>query len=411
MSIKIFPKTYVLCTLFLFLITPFSQASAVTATYQQNTSSTADANSAGTNAAQNQADYDKAMADLKSSVPQSSSMQSTPTGALNYSSAFGGCIGKIAGKYIANYIGLGISSAVNAISTALGLASKTERTTSATVQAADLVIAVPITNKSGYLQNDALLNLQEDARRQSGSDNTAKNFLTPMAVCIANELVQAMTASTIQWINSGFKNPDGTSGPGFVSNPSKFFQGIADRETTGFFQALGGSFLCKPFSIQVRLALLNDYRGSYQGQAQCTLESIKNNLQNFGKGTNGGTGNYWNDWFQLTQQDNNNYMGSYFLARDQLSKNIAYNQDMNRLQITIDRGFLAMKKCPDGGSTCAEKDKITTTPGAQVEASLNRVLNLQGERINIANSFDDIISALVGQMLKMAVGGLQGGNK
>lgn len=407
MNKKLFSLTLSL-SLILFLTAPFSEiANAQTAT--GNTS----APSAPTNASltddfakvnQMQAQYE----DMVTKSRAGENMQSSPTGAVNYGQAFGGCIGKIVGKYIANYLGFGISAAVNAISTALGLASKAERVTATGVQAADLIIAVPITNKAGYLQNDAMLNLQEDARRQAGSDNTAKNFLTPLAVCIANELVQAMTASTLQWINSGFKNPDGTKGPGFVTNPSKFFQGIADREVGGFFQSLGpvGNILCKPFDVKIRLALLNQYRGSGQS-SQCTLASVQKNFENFGKGTNGGNGNYWNDWFELTQKDQNNYMGSYFLARDQLARNVAYNQDMNRLEITISQGFLSLKKCPNGASKCDDKDKITTTPGKEVQNSLDRVLNIQGNRINIANSFDDIISALVSQMLKMAVGGLQ----
>ncbi len=373
---KNFSKIYFVCAVAMCLLTPLSYILAVTTDYVDDS-------------AAQQAQIDAATKQMSAASYNGPNTNYSQNG-TNYSGAMGSCAGKIVGKYLANLVSGWIKSKVTN-----------------TIVSKVLSNAVPI-EQGSFSKLESNLNSQT---QRQGSMEYYNQYLTPLAVCIANELVQAMTASTIQWINSGFKNPDGTTGPGFVSNPSKFFQGIADRETAGFLGSISGNLLCKPFSIQVRLALLNDYRGSYQGQAQCTLASIKNNFQNFGKGENGGTGNYWNDWFQLTQQDNNNYMGSYFLARDQLSKNTAYNQDMNRLQITIDRGFLAMKKCPNGGSACAEKDKITTTPGSQVEDSLNRVLNLQGERINIANSFDDIISALVGQVFKMAIGGLQGNNK
>ena len=152
---------------------------------------------------------------------------------------------------------------------------------------------------------------------------------------------------------------------------------------------------------------MDSYRSPYQQQAQCSLASIEKNFQNFGKGTSGGTGNYWSDWFELTQKDQNNYMGSYFLARDQMGDNIAYNQNMNRLEITIGKGFLDMKKCPNNEKTCAESAMEHTTPGSEVQSQLDRVLNIEGQRINVQTSIDTLLSALMNNLMKRAVTSLQ----
>lgn len=344
---------------------------------------------------------------------------------VNYGSAATDCIGSILGKYVKNYIGDFVQSAIKSFtgklfnqgegqtsassasdSSSSGGAAGDSVPTSDQIQH-DKTTALHTTEKSNEAQNQQI-------KKSAGAQESQTNFLTPVAVCIANRLLQQVTSATVQWINNGFKNPDGTTGPAYVSNPKAFFTGIADREVGGFLKSLGpvGSMLCKPFDVQVRLALLKDYNQGYGQQAQCSLSSIQKNFSNFGKGSNGTNGNYMGDWLKLTQQDSNNVYGSYFLAKNQMGSNIQYNQDLNKLEVTIGKGFLDMKKCikyKPGTKVCDQWQN--TTPGSEVQASLDRVLTIQGQRINIANSFDDIVQALISQLLKMAVGGLQGQGK
>lgn len=330
----------------------------------------------------------------------------------NYTSAMGNCVGPVLIKYIENLMGISVQGLVGkattavtgAISGILGGGGVSGAVSGATGGKVNIGSQVPTDPQTIKTQVD-------DIKSKTSAQESSGNLLTPLAICVANKLVQQMTSATVQWINNGFQNPDGTTGPAFVSNPKQFFLGIADREAGGFFQGLGpvGSLLCKPFDIKVRLAILNEYRGSYAQQAQCSLSSIKNNLQNFGKGSSGKGGNYWNDWFELTQKDQNNAMGSYFLAREEMAKSIQYNQDVNRLEVTIGRGFLDMKKCVKykaDGKTC--QDWTVTTPGTEIQANLDRVLTTEAGRINIANSFDDIVEALITQLLKRAMTGMQG---
>ncbi len=244
------------------------------------------------------------------------------------------------------------------------------------------------------------------------SANYRDETLNGLAFCIGNGLIDSMTASVVQWINSGFKNPDGTSGPGFLSNPGQFFAQMADREVGNFFQALGpiGNVVCKPFDLQIRLALMNDYNGG-MGRNQCSLTSIQQNFERFGTG-----GNYMGDWFQLTQQDNNNAIGSYFIARQKLAEGITYSMEQNKLEIDLGKGFLNFKKCKTYSQTLKDPNTgkmqctqwETVTPGSEVQASLDRALGAKTHRIEIATNFNQIITALINQIIIQIMNGLRG---
>ncbi|MEI7513671.1 MAG: hypothetical protein WCJ74_03575 [bacterium] len=247
---------------------------------------------------------------------------------------------------------------------------------------------------------------------QTKKANFRDETLNGLAFCIGNGLINAMSDSIVQWINRGFKNPDGTSGPGFLSNPGQFFKQIADQAVGGFFQGLGpiGNIVCKPFDLKIRLALLNQYNGN--GQQLCTLTSIKQNFARFGQ-----NGNYMGNWFQLTQQDQNNAMGSYFIAREKMAKALEYDVNKNKMEVDLGKGFLDLKKCKTYSTTI--KDPNTgkakcdvwehTTPGAEVQASLDRAMGSKTHRLEIATNFNQIVSALVNQIVIQIMSGLSGG--
>jgi hypothetical protein len=262
--------------------------------------------------------------------------------------------------------------------------------------------------------SDKELAEQKKTLAEQKSANYREETLNGMAFCIGNGLINAMSDSIVQWINNGFKNPDGTSGPGFLSNPGQFFQQIANQAVGGFFQGLGpiGNIVCKPFDLKIRLALLNQYNNNGSGQQQCTLDSIKQNFSRFGQG-----GNYMGDWFQLTQQDQNNAMGSYFIARDQMAKGIEYDVSKNKVEVDLGKGFLNLKKCVKYSTTAKDLNTgkpqctewKTTTPGSEVQASLDRAMSSKTHRLEIATNFNQIVSALVNQIVIKAMSGLSGG--
>ena len=308
------------------------------------------------------------------------------------STTVGGCIGSFVGNWVAEKTAGTLKSmfASKATTLATGAMSAAQRPvpTLSTLELAE----------------------QKNTTAELQSANYRDETLNGLAFCIGNGLIDSMSNSIVQWINNGFKNPDGTSGPAFLSNPGKFFSQMADREVGNFFQSLGpiGNIVCKPFDLQIRLALMNDYNRN--NQQQCTLTSIKQNFSNFGNG-----GDYMGQWFHLTQEDNNNAIGSYFIARQKLSEGITYSVQQNKLEIDLGKGFLSYKKCKTydntkkdlntGKAPCVEWE--TVTPGSEVQASLNRVMGSKTNRIEIATNFNQVISALVNQVVISAMNGLR----
>ena len=315
---------------------------------------------------------------LKSSSGDTSS--STTSSSLNYTTASTNCLTKIAASFLSRYVAGALKSLVG------------DKVSSA--------VTGVTSSKVPVRASDTETEIQTVQKKVQNADENSNKW-TSVFICIGNELIQQVTASTVSWIKNDFKNADGTKGPGFITNPGKFFTGVADRAAGNFILGLGdvGSILCKPFDVKIRLALLKEYQAS-STVASCTLTSIKKNFSNFGKT------DYWGDWFQLTQQDNNNYIGSYLNARDQMKNAVNYNQSKNQLEITLGKGFLDFKECPDNKKTCAESEMKHSTPGSQVQAQLNTVLGAEANRIQVATSIDTLLSTLINTLLKRATTGL-----
>ena len=255
---------------------------------------------------------------------------------------------------------------------------------------------------------------------QSGGSNGPSSF-DSVAYCIINAMIQYMTDATIQWINSGF---DGN--PAFVQNPQEFFSSLADQTTAGFIQdVVGGATglnICQPFRINIATGLGAGsgygYGNDYGGRAQCTLGDITNSIQDFNVYTSGGGSpggaNYsgsLNNWLALNQ-DQNNPIGSYFLAQQELQRRVALQQNTATLDLTQGNGFLSFKKCdttpddPGGNNGTVIKGKTnckTTTPGHVIEDQLNNTLHAGTDRLVLADKFDQVVTTLVNTLIKTAL--------
>lgn len=267
---------------------------------------------------------------------------------------------------------------------------------------------VPTTNVSdikevGVLKNHILISPAMDA----------------IMYCIINVLIQDISASLIEWINNGFENPDGSSGPGFIKDPAQFFMDTADREAGSFIENLSidtvagkvtGGLLCSPFSIQIKLALLDNLRSNLRKRLQCTLTDVIKNVDGFVNGNFNAGG--WAGWVSLTQNPQNNPYGAYLIANQEMYARIQQSRNNLTMELGWGRGFMSFKKC-DPVSTVSPGQPIktskvckTTTPGAMVEEQINRALGFEDNRIVMASSINNIVSALVDQLLKKVMGGM-----
>ncbi|MDP9040587.1 MAG: hypothetical protein M3N30_01320 [Bacteroidota bacterium] len=250
------------------------------------------------------------------------------------------------------------------------------------------------------------------------SESTRTNFLDCISRQLARAALQRITASTVDWINSGFHGS-----PTFIQNYQQFFSNVANDAAGAYLQGSSLAFLCSPFSLQVKIAVAQAYANSNSSSrsgagAACTLQQASNNINNFINGNFSAGG--WPALISFTTVPTNNPFGAYMYAKAGLQSSVANAQQNAAKNISAD-GFINMQQvtCPNTTSntrvTVSSKAGVacpvdctckTTTPGSVIAGTLTKQLNLPSDELNMAKNFDEVISALMTQLLTKA---LQGG--
>jgi hypothetical protein len=253
---------------------------------------------------------------------------------------------------------------------------------------AEALTAVPVVSRSANL-------LSTYNNTLKSNDTFRENFLDCITRVIAKVAIQHITASVVNWINSGFNGQ-----PSFVTNYQQFFTNVADQAAGEFIKSSALSFLCSPFQNQIRTALAQSY--AHRNSPSCTLTSILGNLNTF-------SGGGWQGILSSLGVPTNNPFGAYQYAQNGLAS--AQNQALTQQQqnYTIGQGFLNSTRqvnCrlvpPPAGQSGPPSQKCDTaivTPGSVIAASLNKTLGVSQDSLNLAKSFDEIISALITQLM------------
>lgn len=220
---------------------------------------------------------------------------------------------------------------------------------------------------------------------------------------LAKIAIQQITEQTINWINSGFNGE-----PAFVTDFNKFFTDVADRTAGEVIQGSDLAFLCSPFQLQVRIAIARSYARRTSGGASqsCTLTGIVGNVENFMNGSFSEGG--WPGLIAFTAVPGNNPFGAYAGAQVTLGNKILYNSANEQRRISPG-GFLSQEVCDevlseDSFDTGNGPEKTKTncrivTPGSTIEASLGSALNADMEGLQLADSIDDILDALINSLV------------
>ena len=221
------------------------------------------------------------------------------------------------------------------------------------------------------------------------------------ASTMAKILISRLTDSIVGWIDSGFQGQ-----PAFVGDPASFLTDVADSVAGEFIEGSALDFMCEPFELQIRLALDYKYRSTFE-DSSCRLSEVLNNLENFADFTEGGNFSRggWDGWFQVIQPQNNPY-GAYINAEAELGARIAGRQNIELLQLDWGSGFLSFQECldPVGAplSKCKNKGPIKT-PGTVIESGLSDALGTEISELELADSFDRILAALLNQLVSRAL--------
>jgi len=221
-------------------------------------------------------------------------------------------------------------------------------------------------------------------------------------ILIVKKLLEELSDDLVQWINNGF---DG--GPAFATDPADFFLDVANQVAGPFIEDVGGSALCSPFRNQIMGALQISYNSSlvlrdrYIGS--CTISGIVGNFEDFLSGdfSQGG----WQGWITMTQNQDSNPYGAMITAQSTLAARIASATGVAREELSWSKGFLSSQECTGTGS---EKSCVTTTPGTILEGLLINTLGSEIAQLELADEFDEILGALVGQLMRAVFSGSTG---
>lgn len=268
-----------------------------------------------------------------------------------------------------------------------------------------------------------------------------ETVLDGIAYYIAKAIIRQLTTDIVDWINNGFEG-----NPAFISDPAGFFLNVADSEISKFIEGVPGlesplAFLCDPFSIDIRIALALRY-SPFKRRITCSVKEVFQNTKNAVDGFT--SGNFydggWRGWVTITEEPQNNRFGAYLESQNELEIRVANALDIKNKESTWGSGFLSWKKCtPTGRENTAERADQgtgegdytgpersfegsgegyvpevhceTQTPGKVISDGLANTLGSPIRQLELADEFNEIINALLVQMVKQVLGpgdGLRG---
>jgi len=304
--------------------------------------------------------------------------------------------------------------------------------------------AVTATNMTDFMTST-----KADIHQSTNNSNGQKAYqkctaplLQSLAKLAALQLIQNITESTVNWINNGFKGPNGQSGPVFIANPGEFLANTADQVVGDvLFNDPSLNFLCAPFQLQVKLALGLSYSQPLYKQINCTLTGALTNINNAAVDFTSNTG--WTNWLQISTQPQNNAFGAFLIAKAGIDSQIAAKQASAVEQLRYGQGALSFMQCnkvtydKDGnkltsetftGSSSYQQPKTEAsadgsytkmencsvkTPGATIVGMLdaNTTSNTQIASLDAAlsNGIDSIFNALLNQLESQLMSRLKNG--
>lgn len=242
---------------------------------------------------------------------------------------------------------------------------------------------------------------------QNGLQWSVTSVLNGLAWTAAKAAISMIQRSIVRWINSGFQGS-----PAFVQDLRGMLTNFADEAMGQFLQELGGPFsmVCSPFRLDVQIAISLAYNRSRDKNARrCTLSGAMQNIRNFSTDMRQGG---WNSWFQISQNSGQyTQYGSGLEASVEAGLRITNAQGQQMSLLGWGRGFMSSKVCrPIANPVAGEASEkcYTSTPGSVIADQLNHTLGLGSDTLVTADQINEIIGALMQQLLTKVLTGVGG---
>jgi len=151
---------------------------------------------------------------------------------------------------------------------------------------------------------------------------------------LAHQLLAMLTNDIVDWVQNG-----GT--PRFMSmGLNDYLSQAADNAIGAFIdQYLGAGWLCEPFDIDIKIALLEV--PTFEEKVRCSLSDIVDNINDFYNDFSKGG---WKGWIELSKPQNNFY-GALFLAQAEKESFESRAKEELAKDAEMGDGFLSPKDC------------------------------------------------------------------
>ncbi len=270
--------------------------------------------------------------------------------------------------------------------------------------------------------NRIILGAQQGLQKISAMANTVTSAMTQslqvkeyvldnIAWALAKTIISQMTASILNWVNSGFEGK-----PTFVVNLRDTLLEAADQEFGKVLTDLGGpfSFICSPFQLDVKIAVETYYsqmvnNEGIPSQGVCKLSDALSNIENF----IGETGNFldnggWDAWFEITSNPTQyTPLGGVLEGTAQMQARLVNAKGEKLAEADFGQGFLSAKVCQAIEGT-QNKDCKITTPGKVINEALTFQTSTGPRSLIAADEFNEILGAVFSQLAEKAITGAAG---
>lgn len=212
---------------------------------------------------------------------------------------------------------------------------------------------------------------------------------------LRKRLFDMVVDQIVNWIQGGGQ-------PLFVQNWETFLGQYGNIVTGDLVKQLNIAGICRPFGIQLQIAVMQPPR--FSSQMSCTLDQIVGNMVNFYNNfRTGGFVAYREIW-----QPRNNFYGALLLTMDEKETQIADRRFAALEEARAGNGFLGTRKCDERGHC------YITTPGMQVGAAAAETVGADLKYLiglpqhEFAAYVAAISDAFINRLVREGVNGMQG---
>lgn len=255
---------------------------------------------------------------------------------------------------------------------------------------------------------------------------TITSILNGLVWAAAGAVIQGMTRSLVNWINSGFEGS-----PAFAQDIDtelrNWTDGIVDRFIERAFVNIsreiqqGLSSLDASLNLPFRVQVLSDARADYYRRTSSNYfaERFRPTLgqysQNPGAFLQGGA-NFrdggWQAWLVAVDRPNN-YYGARQIVNEEIATAVSGGREERETEILIGDGFLGFRRCSGGstnsgttgtanlssGNKQSSPNCTISTPGSLARDAAPETFRVAFDRLNLADSINEIVGALVSQLV------------